>query len=146
MKIAGHALLPAPPAKVWEVLTDPQRLAKLLPGCERLDPEGADRFKAIVKFGIAAISGKYTGAVEFADKKPPHSMRLKLFGKGLPGFVDGEGLLELAEKGGNTEIHYTGEARVGGPIAAVGQRMMDAAAKKVVDQFFTAAAEELKKG
>jgi carbon monoxide dehydrogenase subunit G len=137
MKLAGQYILPAPPAKVWALLTDPNRLAKLLPGCERLDPDGPDRFKAAVKFGIAAISGKYAGTIEFAEKKPPTSMRMKLSGKGIPGFVDGVGHIELAEKGGQTELRYTGEAQVGGMIASVG--------RKIVDQFFAAASEELKK-
>ena len=145
MKLAGQYILPAPPAKVWALLTDPNRLAKLLPGCERLDPDGPDRFKAAVKFGIAAISGKYAGTIEFAEKKPPTSMRMKLSGKGIPGFVDGVGHIELIEKGGQTELRYTGEAQVGGMIASVGQRMIEGAARKIVDQFFAAASEELKK-
>jgi len=145
MKLAGQYILPAPPAKVWALLTDPNRLAKLLPGCERLDPDGPDRFKAAVKFGIAAISGKYAGTIEFAEKKPPNSMRMKLSGKGIPGFVDGVGHIELTEKGGQTELRYTGEAQVGGMIASVGQRMIEGAARKIVDQFFAAASEELKK-
>ncbi len=141
MKLAGQYILPAPPAKVWALLTDPNRLAKLLPGCERLDPDGPDRFKAAVKFGIAAISGKYAGTIEFAEKNPPNSMRMKLSGKGIPGFVDGVGHIELAEKGGQTELRYTGEAQVGGMIASVGQRMIEGAARKIVDQFFAAASE-----
>ena len=145
MKLAGQYILPAPPAKVWALLTDPNRLAKLLPGCERLDPDGPDRFKAAVKFGIAAISGKYAGTIEFAEKNPPNSMRMKLSGKGIPGFVDGVGHIKLAEKGGQTELRYTGEAQVGGMIASVGQRMIEGAARKIVDQFFAAASEELKK-
>ena len=131
--------------KVWELLTDPVRLAKLLPGCERLDPDGPDRFKAAVKFGIAAISGKYAGTIEFSDKKPPRSLRMKLSGKGIPGFVDGVGHIELAETEGYTELRYTGEAQVGGMIASVGQRMMEGAARKIMDQFFAAVTEELKK-
>jgi len=145
MKLSGQYTLPAPPAKVWALLTDPDRLAKLLPGCERLDPDGPDRFKAAVKFGLAAISGKYAGTVEFSEKKPHKSMRMKISGKGLPGFVDGSGHIELTEKNGQTELRYTGDAQVGGMIASVGQRMIEGAAKKIVDQFFTAAAEELKK-
>jgi len=145
MKLAGQYLLPAPPVKVWELLTDPVRLAKLLPGCERLDPDGTDRFKAAVKFGIAAISGKYAGTIEFSDKKPPKSLRMKLSGKGIPGFVDGVGHIELAETEGHTELRYTGEAQVGGMIASVGQRMIEGAARKIMDQFFAAVTEELKK-
>ena len=145
MKLAGQYLLPAPPVKVWELLTDPVRLAKLLPGCERLDPDGPDRFKAAVKFGIAAISGKYAGTIEFSDKKPPKSLRMKLSGKGIPGFVDGVGHIELAETEGHTELRYTGEAQVGGMIASVGQRMIEGAGRKIIDQFFAAVTEELKK-
>jgi len=145
MKLAGQYLLPAPPVKVWELLTDPVRLAKLLPGCERLDPDGPDRFKAAVKFGIAAISGKYAGTIEFSDKKPPKSLRMKLSGKGIPGFVDGVGHIELAETEGHTELRYTGEAQVGGMIASVGQRMIEGAARKIMDQFFAAVTEELKR-
>jgi hypothetical protein len=145
MKLAGQYLLPALPVKVWELLTDPQRLAKLLPGCERLDPDGPDRFKAAVKFGIAAISGKYAGTIEFSDKKPPKSMRMKISGKGIPGFVDGVGHIELEEKDGQTELRYTGEAQVGGMIASVGQRMIEGASRKIMDQFFAGVAEELRK-
>src|ERR1700737_2107239 len=99
MKLAGQYILPASPAKVWELLTDPNRLAKLLPGCERFDPNGPDRFRATVKIGIDAISGNYSGSIEFAEKKPPKSMRMKFSGKGVPGFVDGVGHIELSEKG-----------------------------------------------
>jgi len=145
MKLSGQYSLPAPPAKVWALLTDPVRLAKLLPGCERLDPDGPDRFKAAVKFGLAAISGKYAGTLEFSDKNPHKSLRMKISGKGIPGFVNGSGQVELDEKNGQTELRYSGDAQVGGMIASVGQRMIEGAAKKIVDQFFASAAEELKK-
>ena len=144
MKLAGTVAMSAPPDEVWSLLTDPSRLSRLLPGCERLDPDGPDRYKAAVKFGIAAISGKYAGTLEFAEKKPPHSLVLKMDGKGLPGFVKGEGRIQLVAKGtSDTELTYTGEAQVGGVIASVGQRMLDAAARKIVQQFFDSAKAEL---
>jgi carbon monoxide dehydrogenase subunit G len=144
LKLAGTVAMPAPPDEVWSLLTDPSRLSRLLPGCERLDPDGPDRYKAAVKFGIAAISGKYAGTLEFAEKKPPHSLVLKMDGKGLPGFVKGEGRIQLVAKGtSDTELTYAGEAQVGGVIASVGQRMLDAAARKIVQQFFESAKAEL---
>ncbi len=145
MKLSGSALLPGTPDEVWALLTDPDRLAKLLPGCERLEPDGPERYKAVIQFALAAISGKFSGGVEFAEKKPPRSLRLKVEGRGTPGFLKGEGQLELAEKSGQTEVRYTGEAQVGGMIAAVGQRMVELSARKMIQQFFDAAAKELKK-
>ena len=143
MKLAGALTLPASPEEVWALLTDASRLAPLLPGCERLEPDGPDRYKAAVKFGIAAISGKYAGTLEFAEKNPSHSLLLKMDGKGLPGFVKGQGRIELVRKGSETELTYSGEAQVGGLIASVGQRMLDAAARKIVQQFFESAKAEL---
>ncbi len=143
MKIAGTCLLPAPPEQVWTLLNDPERLAKCLPGCERLEPDGPDRYKADIKFALAAISGKFSGSVELSEKKPPRSLRLRLEGKGVPGFVKGDGRLELAEKHSQTELRYTGEAQVGGMIAAVGQRMIEGAARKMIQQFFENAAAQL---
>ena len=143
MKIEGTASLPASPAEVWWLLTDASRLSQLLPGCERLEPDGPDRYKAAVKFGIAAISGKYSGTLEFSQKKPPHSLLLKMDGRGLPGFVQGEARISLAAKGSDTELTYAGEAQVGGLIASVGQRMLEAGARKIVQQFFESAKAEL---
>lgn len=136
MKLSGSQLLPAPPAEVWKAINDPKILASSLPGCDRLDPDGPDRFKAAVSFGLAAISGKYAGSLELVDKKPPHSLRLKINGKGIPGFVTGEGFIELIPKDGKTELKYEGEAQVGGMIAGLGQRMIEGAARKIVAQFF----------
>ena len=144
MKVQGTASLPAKREEVWDLLTDPQRLAKCLPGAERLEPDGPDRYKVAMKFGIAAFSGKFQGSVELAEKKPPESLKMRVEGRGVPGFMKGEGTISLREKSGVTEVKYEGEAQVGGVIASVGQRMIEAASKKIMQQFFDAAAAELK--
>ena len=144
MKLSGTAALPAKRDQVWELLNDPERLAKCLPGAERLEPDGPDRYKVAMKFGIAALSGNFQGSVELADRKPPESLQMRIEGRGAPGFMKGEGTILLRAKGQETEVKYEGEAQVGGVIASVGQRMIEAAAKKMVAQFFASAAEELK--
>ena len=143
MNLSGVVTLPGAPAQVWALLTDAPRLARLLPGCERLEPDGPGRYKAAVKFGVAAISGKYAGSLEFSEEMPPRSLVLKLDGRGLPGFVQGQARIELAPKGSETEVRYSGDAQIGGMIATVGQRLLEAAARKIVQQFFDSAAAEL---
>lgn len=144
MTLSGTATLPAKREEVWELLNDPKRLAKCLPGAERLEPDGPDRYRVAMKFGIAAFSGNFQGSVELAERKPPESLKMRVEGRGAPGFMRGEGKLSLRSSGAETEIHYEGEAHVGGVIASVGQRMIEAAAKKIVAQFFDAAARELR--
>jgi carbon monoxide dehydrogenase subunit G len=143
VRIQGSRLLPGSREQVWDFLTDPARLAKCLPGCEALEPAGPDRYKVSVKFGVAAITGKYAGSVELAEKKQPESLRMRVEGKGIPGFMKGEGKLELRVKGAQTELRYDGEAQVGGVIASVGQRMIESVAKKIIHEFFECAAAQL---
>jgi carbon monoxide dehydrogenase subunit G len=144
VKLQGRYVLPGSPEQVWSLLTDPTRLAKSLPGCERLEPDGPDRYRAAISFALAAISGKYSGSLELSEKKPPHSLQIRIRGKGVPGFLDGKGQLELVPLKGQTEVRYEGEAQVGGMVAAVGGRMIESAAKKIVQQFFEKAAALLK--
>lgn len=144
MKIQGTEILPGTREQVWELFNDPERLARLLPGCERLVPDGANRYKASIKLVLAAFSGAYSGLVELSQQRRPSSMRIRVEGKGAPGFMKGEGELELREEAGQTEVRYAGEAQVGGLIAAVGQRMIEAAARKLLQQFFRCASDQLK--
>ncbi|MCL4524413.1 MAG: carbon monoxide dehydrogenase subunit G [Acidobacteria bacterium] len=144
MKVQGNVVLPAGREQVWDLLTNPAKLAKLLPGCEKLEPDGPDRYKVAIKFALAAFSGKYSGSVELSEKLPPESLRMVLEGKGMPGFMRGEGRIQLADKKGKTELRYEGEAQVGGMIAAVGQRMIDVAARRIIQQFFDSAAAQLR--
>ncbi|MFZ0640506.1 MAG: carbon monoxide dehydrogenase subunit G [Candidatus Acidiferrales bacterium] len=148
MKLQGAALLPASREQVWQSLTDPAFLAKCLPGAQELTPDGPSRYKVSMKMGIAAFTGKFEGAVQLADQHSPESFKMSVEGRGAPGFMKGEGTLTLREKSGHapaqTEVQYSGEAQVGGVIASVGSRMIEAAAKKIVQQFFDAAAAELR--
>jgi uncharacterized protein len=147
MKLKGAALLPAPREEVWQSLTDPAFLAKCLPGATQLAPDGPGRYKVSLKMGIAAFSGNFQGAVELADQHPPESFTMGVEGRGAPGFLKGKGTIALREdhrQGPNqTEVRYSGEAQVGGVIASVGSRMVEAAAQKIVQQFFDAAGELL---
>ena len=137
MKLAGQYLLPGSPEKVWELLTDSERLAKFLPGCERLDPDGPDRYKAAIKSG--------TGTIEFAEKNPPQSVLMKLSGKAILGSIDASVRIDLAGNDGQTDLRYSGDLQVGGMMAAVGERMIEGTVMKAMDQLFASVADELKK-
>ncbi|HEV2305836.1 MAG TPA: carbon monoxide dehydrogenase subunit G [Candidatus Acidoferrales bacterium] len=151
MKLQGSTLLPAAREKVYESLTDPTFLAKCLPGAQSLTPDGPGRYKVSLKMGIAAFSGKFDGAVHLSDEHPPESFRMAVEGRGAPGFMKGEGTISLFDNhrhspnqtSAQTEVRYDGEAQVGGVIASVGSRMIEVAAKKIIQQFFDAAAAQL---
>lgn len=143
MKIEGSHSLVGPRQRVYGLLTDPVALAKLMPGCEKLEPAGTDAYRVKMKLGIAALSGSYQGTVKLSDQKPPESLRLAVQARAPGGIAEGSGTLRLEEKAGKTTVHYAGEVKVSGMLASVGQRLLDSAARTVIGQFFKNLEKEL---
>lgn len=143
MKIEGSYTLKAPKEKVWRLLLDPAVLSRTIPGCEKLEAAGPDAYRALLNVGVGAVKGQYTGQVRLEEQRPHDHFKLVVEGKGAPGFVKGAGTIDLEEREGETVVNYVGDAQVGGTIAGVGQRMLQATAKMLVAQFFTALSAEL---
>src|SRR6185369_8271743 len=143
MKISGTQTFPAPRQKVWEFLIDPQRIAKCLPGCEKLEAVGENEYSSQINVGLAAVKGVYTGKVKLDEMRPPSHYKMLIDGKGKQGFIKGFGTLDFEDQNGQTLVNYNGDIQVGGPLASVGQRMIDGAAKMMIGQFFTAMEAEI---
>lgn len=145
MKLAGEQALPAARQAVWDLLNDPQRLTRLVPGCEKLEANGTDEFTGAINVGVAAVKGVYEGKIRLEDKRPPEHYKMVIDGKGRQGFARGSGTLDLVEDGAQrTVLRYSGDIQVGGPLLQVGQRMVESAAKMMLGQFFAAAEAELR--
>ena len=143
MKLTATYPIAAPRNKVFAALIDPAVIQKCIDGCEQMVKTSDDSYDAHLKIGVAGLKGSYVGKVQLKDKKPPESYTLIMEGKGGPGFVKGAAKITLAEKGGATELHCDADAQVGGLIAAVGSRLIEAAAKKMMDEFFRKFAKHL---
>ena len=136
MKIEGNYTFKAPRERVWEVLLDPKIMSQCMPGCEGLKEIGPDQYETSMKIGVASVKGTYKAKVSIKDKRPPEHYILSGEGAGGPGFLQGEVVIDLEDTDGGTILRYNTEARVGGLIAGVGQRMLGGVAKMVVEQFF----------
>jgi carbon monoxide dehydrogenase subunit G len=137
VKVSGTHILNAPRDRVWQLLNDPEFLKVCLPGCESMEATGPDHYQATLTVGIAAVKGKYTGTVSLSEKEPPQRFTMRVEGKGTGGFMQGTGRLELADDPQGTKVTYEGDIQVGGPIASIGQRLLEGAAKMMVGQFFS---------
>jgi carbon monoxide dehydrogenase subunit G len=136
MDIAGSYTFNASPERVWDLLMDPAVIASCIPGCEKLEPDGEDRFRARLNVALAAITGSYDGTVTLADKMPPNSYRLIVEGQGKPGFVKGSATISLRADGATTIVDVGGTVQTGGPIARLGQRLIGNVSKMMQDRFF----------
>ena len=137
MQLTGEYRIPAPREKVWEMLNDADVLRASIPGCESLEAEGSDKYKARVTTKIGPVKATFNGEVALQDLDPPQSFRLVGEGKGgVAGFAKGGADINLAEDGDETLLAYTVDAQVGGKLAQLGGRLIDSTARKLADQFF----------
>jgi carbon monoxide dehydrogenase subunit G len=139
VKIEGSYRFEAPPERVWVLLQDPEALAACLPGCRRLEALGGNHYAATLDVGVAAFRGTYSGTVAVGEQDWPRSFDLHLEGSGRPGFVKGVGHIALQPDGeAATVVRVQGDAQVGGPVLAVGSRLVVPTAKLLMNQFFRA--------
>ena len=146
MKLSGTYEINAPRDKVFAAITDPAVLQRCIEGCEKMVKTSENSYDAHLKLGVAGVKGNYLGKVQLQDVKPPESYTLAMDGKGAPGFVKGTAKINLADKGDKTELHYHADAQVGGMIAAIGSRLIEAVAKKMADDFFKKLAQQVQAG
>jgi carbon monoxide dehydrogenase subunit G len=132
-----------PPDSVFAALVDPDVLRRAIPGCEEFKAVGPDTYEARLKIGVAGLNGTYTGKAELRDKHPPDSFTIAFNGKGSPGFVHGTATVRLSPEPPGTRVMSVAEVQVGGLIAAVGSRLVGAAARKLADEFFRQLATEI---
>jgi uncharacterized protein len=143
VELKARYVFPAPADRVWELLMDPQVIASCLPGSEKFESISEDQYRVVLHAGIAAISGSFEGTVALADKQPPVSYRLIVEGRGRSGFIKGESTLKLADDPEGTAVEVAATAHVGGLIAQVGQRLLGATAKMMMDRFFRCMLQKL---
>jgi uncharacterized protein len=136
MDITGSYTFNAAPERVWDLMMDPAAIASCIPGCETLEPDGSDRYRARITIGLSAITGTYEGIVIISEKAEHASYRLEVEGQGKPGFVKGSAAIALRADGSTTVVEVTGTVQTGGAIARLGQRLIGAAAKMMQDRFF----------
>jgi carbon monoxide dehydrogenase subunit G len=133
----------APVEKVWNLLMDADAVGGCLPGCQRLKPAGDDRYEVELGVAVAAISGSFKGTVALTEKVPPASYKLIVEASGRQGFVKGTALVTLTPDGDRTHVHVTADADVGGMMARLGQRLLEAVAKATMDRFYACLASKL---
>ena len=137
MKFTGQYEIAAPRAQVWAALNDPDILRKCIPGCERLEKKSDTDLEADVVVKIGPVKAKFKGAVQLEFIEEGASYRISGEGKGgVAGFAKGGAQVDLEEQDGQTVLRYAADARVGGKLAQIGSRLIDATARKLADQFF----------
>lgn len=138
MQMTGEYRIPAPRQAVWDALNDPEVLKQCIPGCEEMNKTDEGGFEAKITAKVGPVRAKFGGKVELSDIDPPNGYTISGQGSGgAAGFAKGGAKVSLADDGADTILTYTVDASVGGKLAQIGSRLIDATAKKMADDFFS---------
>ena len=144
MEMTGEVRIPANRQQVWDALNDADVLRACIPGCDELVKSADDAFSATVTIKVGPVKAKFEGAVTLSDIDPPNGYVISGEGKGgAVGFAKGSANVRLADDGDETVLSYTVDASVGGKLAQLGSRLIDATARKLAGEFFTCFSEQV---
>jgi hypothetical protein len=146
MEMTGEQLIPASQADTWAALNDPEVLKACIPGCESIEKSGDNEYVVQMTARVGPVSAKFKGKMALSNVKPPESYSIAFEGQGgVAGFAKGGADVSLKAEGHATRLSYKAKANVGGKLAQIGSRLVDAAAAKVAGEFFSAFNEKLQK-
>jgi 2-furoyl-CoA dehydrogenase large subunit len=136
LQARGSVDIQATPEQVFAVLLDPQALARVIPGCHALVPDGEHRYRADVTVGVGLVKARYQARLAMSAIDAPNTLVLEGEGQSALGTAAGRGSVRLEPTATGTRLHYDYGAEVGGKVAAVGSRMLEGAARIVLAQLF----------
>lgn len=137
MEMNGSRVIAADRETVWKHLNSAETLQACIPGCQELEGSPEEGFQATVVQKVGPVKATFKGEVTLQDVNAPESYKLVGEGKGgVAGFAKGGAVVKLTEVEGGTELSYDVEAKVGGKLAQLGNRIVNGFAKKMVDAFF----------
>ncbi len=139
----GSTRLPGAPEKIWDMLIDPNRLARIVPGCKELARVSENRYEGVVVIGAGPVKGEFKATVAIENPDPPNSLVLTGGLSGPLGASKGQGKVRLQADGEQTILTYDYEVEITGKVAAIGGRMIDGAARMLIRQFFIQLAGQL---
>ncbi len=138
MEMHGELRIPAPRQEVWEKLNDPETLKTCIPGCESVDRVSDTEFTAKVVARVGPVKASFSGKVTLTDIDPPAGYTISGEGSGgVAGFAKGSAKVALDDVGSETVLRYGVQAQVGGKLAQIGSRLIDATSRKMADEFFS---------
>ena len=145
MELKGERVLAADRETAWKALNDVEILKLCVPGCESITPTGENQYEVAMTAAIGPVKSKFKGKMQLADIDAPRAYTLKFDGSGGPaGFARGDAKVQLESiSASETKLVYLANAQVGGKLAQVGSRLIDAASGAMADKFFEAFAGQL---
>jgi carbon monoxide dehydrogenase subunit G len=144
MDLTGEYVIPAPRQRVWEALNDPAILKECIPGCQEIEKVSDTEFTAKVGLAVGPVRANFNGRVTLSEIDPPNGYKISGEGQGgVAGFGRGSAVVRLVDDPAGTKLTYSADASVGGKLAQIGSRLVEATSRKLAEEFFGRFAEKV---
>ena len=143
MRVAGTKQLSAPRERVWAVLNDPARMAKLMPGVESFEVEDERRWRANVKIPLGLGGLRMSIDMEKVEEREPEFARLHAKGNGLGAILDMVTSFQLSDGAAGTDMQWEADVKIAGTIASMGQRVIQPIVNQQVSSVLAALEREV---
>ena len=144
LQYSGEEKIPVGLDVVWTFVTDPEKVGRCFPEVVDVTVQDPTHFEAVVKVGVGPVRGKFKIKVELQPDPSGRRIEMKMSGGGFGSTVDLTAGADLVDAGyGTTLLKWSGQAEARGPIAAVGGRVLDAQARKLIEQAFANLRQQL---
>jgi carbon monoxide dehydrogenase subunit G len=138
VKVTGERDFQAPLATVWEVLNDPSRMAKMMPGVESFDIQDDKHWRAHVKIPLGLGGMRMSIDFEKTEEREPQFAKLHAKGNGVGAIMNMDTSFHLSETGNGTNMQWEAEVHILGPVASMGQRVLQPIVNQQVSQVLNA--------
>jgi len=137
LQYSGEEKIPASVETVWAFVTDPEKVGRCFPDVVDVTVQDPTHLEAVVNVGVGPVRGKFKVKVEIVPDPSRHHVDMKMSGGGFGSAVDLTASADPVDVGdGTTLLKWSGQGVPRGPIAAVGGRVLDAEAKKLIAKAF----------
>ena len=94
-------------------------------------------YKCVVATKIGPVKARFNGNIQVVDASPPHSYSLEVSAQaGAAGFGSGRADVRLQDCETGTLLVYEVNGAVGGKLAQIGARLIQAFSRKMARTFF----------
>ncbi len=138
MVVSGTKELSAPRETVWKVISEPEEMAKLMPGVESFEIQDEKHWTAKVKVPLGLGGLKMTIKFEKLEERPPEHASMHAKGNGVGALMDMTTAFTLSEAGSGTSMAWEADVKIAGPVGAMGQRVLQPMVNQQVGQVLDA--------
>ncbi|OUS97622.1 SRPBCC family protein [Rhodococcus sp. NCIMB 12038] len=137
MKIANEFTVSAPIEQAWEVLSDLEEVAPLLPGAQMTGREGDD-YLGKVKVKVGPVTSEFKGKATFVERdEKEHRAVIDARGRDSRGSGNASATItaQLHEAGDGTRVTVDTDMKIVGKLAQFGSGMIQQVSEKLMGQF-----------